>query len=109
MTIKSRNIADGTIAGVDLASGAISGKKLATGTLKVTLVTGGAAGNLTLTGIATTDELVSVMVFTTAAAIATVADLTAEFTITAANTINNTGGTSTASNQLMVFWIQHTS
>lgn len=63
---------------------------------------GAAAGNVTVTGIATTDTLLFVGVFTTKASIATFADLTAEFTITATNTINNTAGTSTANNQLIV-------
>ena len=63
---------------------------------------GAAAGNVTVTGIATTDTLLFVGVFTTKASIATFADLTAEFTITATNTINNAAGTSTANNQLIV-------
>lgn len=63
---------------------------------------GAAAGNVTVTGVATTDTLVFVGVFTTKASIATFADLTAEFTITATNTINNAAGTSTANNQLLV-------
>lgn len=63
---------------------------------------GAAAGAVTVTGVATTDTLVFVGVFTTKASIATFADLTAEFTITGANTIDNTAGTSTANNQLLV-------
>lgn len=63
---------------------------------------GAAAGNVTVTGVATTDTLVFVGVFTTKASIATFADLTSEFTISATNTINNTAGTSTANNQLLV-------
>lgn len=63
---------------------------------------GAAAGDVTVTGIATTDTLLFVGVFTTKASIATFADLTSEFTITATNTINNTSGTSTANNQLIV-------
>lgn len=72
--------------------------------LRVTLVAGGAAGNITVSGIAVGDEIISVLLFETAAAIATVSDLTAEFSITAANTINNTGGTATSNDQLMVIW-----
>lgn len=72
--------------------------------IKVKLAAGGAAGNITITGIAVNDSLISVLVFTTAASIASVADLTSEFSITAANTINNTGGTSTANNQLVVIY-----
>lgn len=63
---------------------------------------GAAAGNVTVTGVATTDSLLFVGVFTTKASIATFADLTSEFTITATNTINNTAGTSTANNQLLI-------
>jgi hypothetical protein len=70
--------------------------------MKQFVVTGAAAGDVTVTGIATTDTLVSVLVFTTAASIASLADLTAEFTITATDTINNAAGTSTANNRLIV-------
>lgn len=63
---------------------------------------GAAAGNVTVTGVATTDTLLFVGVFTTKASIATFADLTAEFTISAGDTLNNTGGTSTANDQLLV-------
>lgn len=83
---------------------AMNGLEIPGRRIKVALATGAAAGDVTVTGIATTDTLVSVLVFTTAASIATVADLTAEFTITAANTINNVGGTSTANNQLLVIY-----
>lgn len=89
-------------------AGAVGQASLPAGFLQTDLVAGGAAGNLTLTGVAVGDELVFVGVFTTAAAITSFADLTAEFSITATNTINNTGGTSTASNQLMVIWIDRT-
>lgn len=69
---------------------------------KVFVADGAAAGDVTVTGIATTDTLLFVGVFTTKASIATFANLTAEFTITATNTINNAAGTSTANNQLIV-------
>lgn len=81
---------------------------LPSGFLKVNLLAGAAAGNITLTGIAVGDELAFVGVFTTAASIATLADLTAEFSVTATNTINNTGGTATTNNQLLVMWIDRT-
>lgn len=76
--------------------------------LKVTLVAGGAAGNHTVTGIATGDEIAFVGHLSTAAAIATLADITSEFTVTAADTINNAAGTDTTSDQLMVIWIDKT-
>jgi Ni,Fe-hydrogenase maturation factor len=71
---------------------------------KVTLVDGGSAGNLTLTGITTADTLLFVGHFSTKATLATLGDLTAEFTITAADTINNTSGTDTTNDQLFVMW-----
>lgn len=71
---------------------------------KIALIAGGAAGDHTVTGIAVGDELIFVAHISTAAAIATMADLTSEFTISAANTINNAAGTETASDQLLVFY-----
>ena len=64
---------------------------------------GAAAGNVTATGVALTDKLIAVHAVTvdTSGYTTAVADLTSEFSITAANTINNTGGTSTA-NQLVL-------
>lgn len=79
-----------------------------TGLLKVTLVSGGSAGNHTLTGIEVGDEIVFVGHFSTAAAIATLADITSEFSVTAADTINNAAGTDTTSDQLQVIWIDRT-
>ena len=71
------------------------------------VVTGGAAGNLTATGIATTSKLLSVVQFLGAGTTVTgLADLTSQFTIPSANTINNTGGTNTTGSQLLVTWIQ---
>lgn len=72
------------------------------GLIKQALIAGGAAGDHTVTGIKASDELVSVLHYTTGAALA---DLTSEFSITAADTINNTGGTATSSDQLWVTWL----
>jgi hypothetical protein len=71
------------------------------------VVTGGVAGNLTATGIATTSKLLSVVQFLGAGtAVTGLADLTSQFSIASANTINNTGGTNTTGSQLLVTWIQ---
>jgi hypothetical protein len=75
---------------------------LKAGILKQALIDGGAAGNHTVTGIEENDELVSVLHYTTGAALA---DLTSEFSISAADTINNTGGTDSSGDQLWVTWI----
>jgi len=81
------------------------------------VVNGGAAGDIAVTGIAVADtlEFVSTGAFTINSATpadndpidltSSVGDLTSEFSITAADTINNTGGTSTADNIIFVgYW-----
>lgn len=64
----------------------------------------GTAGNLTCTGvIKARDRLVQVLAITHTNGIpSAVADLTSEFTISANDQINNTGGTSTANNLVLV-------
>ena len=77
--------------------------------LKMAVVAGGAAGDHTVTGIATDDQIVEVMYFAGAGTDVTdVADLTSEFSISAANTINNTGGTATTGGKLIVRYIDKT-
>ena len=65
-------------------------------------VAGAVAGNVTVSKIRKNDHLVSVIMVT--ATTAALADRTSEFTITANGTINNTGGTTSASNFLLVTW-----
>lgn len=85
--------------------------------LRFALANGGAAGDITVTGIGAEDILESVFAgaFTINSATpadndpidltSSVGDVTSEFSITAADTINNTGGTSTADNILIVaYW-----
>lgn len=62
------------------------------------LAAGAAAGDVTVAGVKATDELLFVQSasFDGDGDIVAVADLTAEFTISADDTLNNTGGTSTA-------------
>lgn len=62
--------------------------------LRVALATAGAAGNHTVTGIKTTDTLVYVGLVVASTSSVDETDVTSEFTITAADTINNNGGTS---------------
>ena len=59
---------------------------------------GAAAGDVTVAGIKAYDVLGQVLRVDNG----NEADLTDEFTITATNTINNTGGTSSAGGQLLV-------
>lgn len=70
--------------------------------LKVTVVAGAVAGNVTVTGIATTDHLIAVLHLDITGNNET--DLTSEFTISAANTINNAAGTATDSDTLLVIY-----
>lgn len=71
-----------------------------------TFVGAGAAANtnIAVTGIATEDQIISAWVFTTAAAIASVADLTSECNVTSAGNIQFTT-TSTASNSVCLLYI----
>jgi len=69
--------------------------------LRITPIAGDTAGDHTVTGIRVGDKLCSVLHFTPAAGFV---DLSAEFTITDADTVNNTGGTDTSSDELVVFY-----
>lgn len=70
--------------------------------IRTRTVAGAGAGNITVTGIAVGDRIVSVQRVDAAGA-----NLASEFTVTAANTINNTGGTSTAGQVLLIMWLAH--
>ncbi len=65
-------------------------------------IAGGAAGDHTVSRIKLNDHLVSVIEVTVTTA--ALVDHTAEFSITADATINNTGGTDTSSDSLLVTW-----
>ena len=86
-----------------LQDDAVTKAKFAGGVSKIAIIDGGAAGDHTVTGIAVGDILVMVLHITTKAAIATMADLTSEFTV-AAGKINNTDGTATTDDQLLIFY-----
>ena len=58
---------------------------------------GGSAGNVTVSGVLATDRIIRVeSLGLSSGVLNNVTDLTSEFSVTAADTINNTGGTSTA-------------
>ncbi len=67
--------------------------------LTTRVVAGAVAGDLTVTGIQLGDHLISVQRIDAAGA-----NLVAEFTVTADDTINNTGGTSTNAQIVLVIW-----
>lgn len=73
--------------------------------LKSRIIAGGAAGDLTVTGIKTYDLLQFVGGIKTDGS-AVKEDLTSEFSITADDTINNVGGTDTTGFNLLVQWWQ---
>ena len=74
--------------------------------IREAVVAGGSAGNFTVTGIKTRDTLVSVLYEIGAGtAVTDVSDLTSEFTIAAANTINNTSGTASTGGKLVVKYL----
>ncbi len=73
--------------------------------MRLAIVAGAVAGNVTVTGIKVGDVINEVIFLDPAgggAGVSTVADLTSEFTITAKDTINNTGGTASTGGQLIV-------
>jgi hypothetical protein len=73
------------------------------------LVAGGAAGDIAVAGIELGDRLDQVICYVYTAGVTTdVLDLTSEFMITADGTINNTGGTVTTGNKLLVNWTKLT-
>ncbi len=67
--------------------------------VRSTIITGAAAGALTVADINAADELVSVLDITTPS------DLSSEFTVTGDGVIDNTGGTATTGLSLIVTWL----
>lgn len=73
--------------------------------LKLARIKGGAAGSLTVTGAAVGDQILAVQGIGKMSGtffINTTVDFTSEFSVTAANTIDNTGGTTTSNWLLLV-------
>lgn len=75
------------------------------GLVKQVLAAGTAAAtDVTVTGMAVGDTLISVFSFATAAAIATVADRTSEYTVQAGG-LDKAAGTNETNNQLLITYI----
>lgn len=107
-TVSSGGVPDASVVAADLALASVGKTKLVGGFLKVALVAGAAsATDATIAAIAVGDELVSVLSFTTAAAIATVADRTGEYAIKAGG-LTKAAGTNETSNQLVVIYLDLT-
>ena len=78
------------------------------GFLKKALIAGGAAGDHTVGAINAADELVEVLQFVGAGvAVTNIVDLTSEFTASNGK-INNTAGTASTGDKLLVLWIKKT-
>lgn len=100
-TVKAEIVALGSSA---LQPGSVTKTKLAGGFSKVTVADGTAeATDVTVTGIAAGDELVSVLALATKAAITSLADRTSEYTV-GANKLVKAAGTDESSNQLIIVW-----
>lgn len=108
----SENIPDDTnvIATAHIQAEAITGVKLATGTVRQGLADGAAAGAVAVTGIAVGDELISVLYLASdgAGSFDGMDDLTAEFTISDTDEIDNTDGTDTTNGFLVITWVDKT-
>jgi len=95
----------GTVAAGDYITADANGKGVSVGQhgqVEVKYVAGAAAGNITVTGVATTDVLLTVLKQDGTSGLFT--DLTSEFSVTATNTINNTAGTNTTGHFLLVVY-----
>jgi hypothetical protein len=106
-TVGATNLASNSVIAAKIATGAVTHTKLAGGFLKVAVIDGAAAGDHTVTGIAVGDELIAVLHLSTKAAIATMDNLTSEFTV-AAGKITNALGTDTTDDQLLVMYLDLT-
>ena len=96
--VTTSKLANGAVTSDKIDNGAVTKPKLPSGIIVAKLINGGAAGNHTVSGIRVGDSLISVIQFDVdTGGIVGVADLTSEFTITGNDTINNTGGTDTTS------------
>lgn len=95
---------------VKVKADGITKLELAGGFLKATVIAGGAAGDHTVTGIASGDELVLVARLSREAVAADIdlSSITGEFTISATNTINNASGTDTTGDALLVMYLDLT-
>ncbi len=70
--------------------------------IKVAVIDGDAAGDHTVTGVKVRDQLVAVIRHIDGGAIS---NLTSEFSISAADTLNNASGTATTGDQLLILYL----
>ncbi len=109
-TIQTTDIADDAITAAKIAANAVTGSELATGVVKASVANGvneTTPTNIPVTGMAVGDEVIAVLVFTTAASIATLAAHAGTFTAAAGGCTPGTAVDNTG-NQYVVFWIDKT-
>jgi hypothetical protein len=106
--VAESEIGTGAVTETKIGNAAVSKGKLAGGFFKVNLINGGAAGDHAISGITAADELVTVLQLAADAHLNNMADLTSEFTV-GAGKINNTDGTNTTGDKLLVVWLDITS
>lgn len=108
-SVTKTELADNAVETAKIKDAAVTKAKLAGGFLKAALISGDVAGDHTVTGIAAGDELVLVaLIEVDTGALVDVDDLTSEFTIKAADTIENLGGTDTTGSKLLVLYLDLT-
>ena len=107
-SIGATQLASNAVTTAKILAANVTGAKLAAGIVKRSLAAGTAAAtNVTVAGMAVGDELVSVLSFTTAAAIASVADRTAEYVV-GAGVLTKAAGTDETGNQLDIVYLDKT-
>jgi predicted RecA/RadA family phage recombinase len=107
-TVGSTELATNSVGSAEIQAAAVTKTKLAGAFLKVALAAGtGSGADVTVAAIAVGDELVSVLSFTTAAAIASVVDRTSEYAIQAGG-LDKAAGTSETGNQLLIVYLDLT-
>lgn len=108
--VEAGDIGADTISAANIAPDAVTKAEYAGGVIKSALINGGLAGDHTVTGIAVGDGLFGVYrLEIDTEDIKTMTDLAGEFVgenkgITGDNTINNTGGTNTTGDQILIFY-----
>tara|TARA_R110002051_G_scaffold313031_1_gene388686 strand:+ start:1540 stop:2091 length:552 start_codon:yes stop_codon:yes gene_type:complete len=98
--------ADGFVNSTLLAAQSVLKTHLTGKFMAQAVISGGGAGDHTVTGISIGDELIYVYEQNGTSGLIT--DLTSEFSITKSDTINNTGGTSTSGDKLLVLYLDLT-
>lgn len=109
LSVTAAKLAADAVETAKIKDDAVTKAKLAGGFMKSAVIAGGAAGNHTVTGIATADEIVLVArLDVNAGNVVDISSITSEFTISAADTINNAAGTDTTGDKLLILYLDLT-